>query len=469
MTRDELCFLTIAEAGRLLKAKKLSPVELTRAYLDRIEEIDPAIDSYITVSAEQGLAEARRAEAEIAAGRWRGPLHGIPYALKDIIDTAGLLTTSCSRLDQNRVPAEDAASVAKLKQAGAVLLGKLSCQEFASNGPCFDLPWPPARNPWNRENTPGGSSSGSGAAVAAGLAMGALGTDTGGSIRNPASFCGIAGMKPTYGRVSRRGVTTNSWTLDHVGPMAWTAEDCALMLGPLSGYDPEDPGSADEPVPDFTAKLSDDLKGVRIGVVRHFVEEDYPASDEIRASIEETLRVFRGLGAVVEDVRLPPLMDYIDPRQIIGAAEFYAVHEKDFQERFLDYGKMIHLRNAYGGLIRAVDYIQAQRQRLILIRRTSEAMKGYDALVTGNHYGPAGPLAPTDRKPNHLSLTGVFNLTGHPSLAVCNGFGKTGLPLSVQIVGPYFGEASAFRVGVAYERATSWRKQRPALKAKAAA
>jgi aspartyl-tRNA(Asn)/glutamyl-tRNA(Gln) amidotransferase subunit A len=461
VTGTELCFLTIAEAGRLMKAKKLSPVELTEAYLARIDALDSRLDSYITVTAEQARKDARAAEKEIMAGRYRGAMHGIPYGPKDIIDTKDIPTTSCSKLDADRVPTEDATCVAKLKEAGAVLLGKLSCQEFASNGPCFDLPWPPSRNPWNRNHSPGGSSSGSGAAVAAGLAMGALGTDTGGSIRNPSSLCGIAGLKPTYGRVSRRGVITNSWTLDHVGPMCWTAEDCALMLGPMSGYDPEDPGSADEPVPDFTAKLGKDLKGVKIGLVRRYYEEQYPASDEIRAAMNEAVRVFRSLGAIVEEAELPPLIDYILVRQVIGQAEFYAVHEKDFQQRFLDYGRNISHRNAYGGVMRAVDYIQAQRKRLILIRRTTEVLKSYDALLMANHYGPAPLLEFKERGSGHLSLTGTFNMTGHPSLAICNGFTQDGFPLSMQIIANYFDEASAFRVGHAFEQATTWRAKHP--------
>jgi aspartyl-tRNA(Asn)/glutamyl-tRNA(Gln) amidotransferase subunit A len=469
MAGDDLCFLGIAEAGRLFKARKLSPVELTQAFLARIKKLDSQVDSFITVTEELALKQAREAEAEIASGRSRGPMHGIPYTLKDIIDTKGILTTSCSRLDAERVPDADATCATKLHEGGAVLLGKVSCQEFASNGPCFDLPWPPARNPWNRDHSPAGSSSGSGAAVAAGFCMGSVGTDTGGSIRNPSSYCGLAGIKPTYGRVSRRGVTTNSWTLDHIGPLTWTVEDCALMLQPMSGYDEEDPGSANEPVPDFTAPLARGIKGAKIGWARKPYEVESPANEEVRGAMSEAARVLKELGATVEEIDLLPMQDYADAKRVIGQAEFYAVHEKDFQERFDQYGRNIWLRHAGGGLVRAVDYIQAQRKRLTLIRQTNEILKGYDAVITANQYGPAPKMIPGDRDPNRLSPTGTFNLTGNPALAVCIGFAKNGLPLSMQVVAKHFDEASAFRVGHAYEKATAWRSQRPAMSVKAAA
>ena len=464
MATDDRCFLTIAEAGRLIKSKALSPVELVEAFLARIEALDPLINSYITVVADQALAAANAAERDITAGRYLGPLHGIPFGLKDVIDTKDVATTSCSRLHAVRIPTEDATCVARLKESGAILLGKLSCQEFASNGPCFDLPWPPARNPWNTDCSPAGSSSGSGAAVAAGLAMAALGTDTGGSVRNPSSFCGLAGIKPTYGRVSRKGVIANSWTLDHVGPMTWTVEDCALMLQAIAGYDPDDPGSADKPVPDFTSGLEGGIKGLKVGLVRHFYEEDLPANGEVIGAMSAASQVFSDLGARVEEIRLPPMVDYLDPRHIIGAAEMFAVHEQDFREYAPNYGEMIRLRIASGALISAADYIQAQRKRGIMIKKTEKVLANYDVLLTANHYGPAGPLAGALRKAQTgLSITGVFNITGHPALALCNGFSESGLPLSMQIVGRYFNEATVFRVGQAYERATPWRGQRPPL------
>ena len=272
---SDLADLTLAEAASLIAAKKLSPVELTRFSLDRIARFDPAINSFLLVTGDIALEEARAAEAEIMAGRYRGALHGIPYALKDIIETAGVTTTAHSRLLKDHVPSRDAVVVARLKAAGAIMLGKLACLEFAHASPSSDQAWPQARNPWNRDyGFTGGSSTGSAAAVAAGFVLAALGTDTGGSVRNPASLCGISGLMPTYGRVSRRGVIPYSFSMDHVGPLAWTAQDCALILQAVAGYDPEDPGSADMPVPDFSAPLRRDLKGVKIGWVRHFYEKD---------------------------------------------------------------------------------------------------------------------------------------------------------------------------------------------------
>ena len=273
-------------------------MELTRAYLDRIAAIDPQLNAYLLVTADQALEQARTAEAEIMAGNYRGPMHGIPFALKDIYCTAGIRTTCHSRTRADYVPDFDATTVAKLHDAGAVLLGKLATHEFAHGGPSFDLPWPPARNPWNREHFTGGSSSGSGAGVAAGLMMGALGSDTGGSIRNPAALCGLVGLKPTYGLVSRFGVYTNSFSYDHAGPMTWTVEDCAIMLQAIAGHDPKDPASADRPVPDYRAALTGGIKGLRIGVLRHLYEEDAPVPLVAKAALEAAFDVLRGLGAV---------------------------------------------------------------------------------------------------------------------------------------------------------------------------
>ncbi len=277
---SELAFLTLAEAAELIRAKKLSPAEYTKALLAQIERHEPRFNAFIKLTPDLALKEAQAAEAEITAGRWRGPFHGVPYALKDIVHVAGLPTTGHSKILIDNVAKEDAPVTARLRAAGGVLLGKLSTHEFAVGGPSFDLPWPPARNPWNRDHFSGGSSSGSGAGLAAGFFPAAIGTDTGGSIRNPASLCGIAGMKATYGRVSRRGVLPLSFSLDHVGPMTRTVRDNALMLQVLAGYDAEDPASANEPVPDYTADLERGVKGLRIGVIRHFYPKDVEADPE---------------------------------------------------------------------------------------------------------------------------------------------------------------------------------------------
>src|SRR5499427_3549165 len=266
---EELGFLTIAEAARRIERKELSPVELTNTLIRRAEALDPQINAYLWLTAERALDQAKSAEREIMAGACRGPMHGIPFGLKDIYATAGIRTTGHSMICLDTVPSADATTVKKLYEAGAVLTGKLATHEFAHGGPSFDLPWPPARNPWNREHFTGGSSSGSGAGVAAGLMMGALGSDTGGSIRNPAALCGLAGLKPTYGLVSRFGVYTNSFSYDHAGPMTWSVDDCAIMLQAIAGHDPKDPASADRPVSDYRAALTGDIKGLRIGVLRH--------------------------------------------------------------------------------------------------------------------------------------------------------------------------------------------------------
>src|SRR5580704_4555662 len=277
----DLHFLTIAEASSKIRAKTLSPVDLIQAFMARIKTLDPKLNSHILVLEEAALADAKRAEAEIAAGGWKGPLHGIPIGLKDIYNTAGIRTTGHSALFKNHVPAEDAFTVSLLRRAGAVILGKLSTWEFAIGGASFDLPWPPARNPWNVAHDPGGSSSGSGVAVASGLAMAAMGTDTGGSIRGPAAWCGIAGLKPTYGYLSRRGILPLSFSLDHAGPMCWTSEDCALMMNVLAKHDPLDAGSASVAAVDFTASLGGGLAGIRIAVPRNFFETDLTCEPEV--------------------------------------------------------------------------------------------------------------------------------------------------------------------------------------------
>ena len=465
MTGD-LCYQSIAETAALLKSRQLSPVELTNAFLDRIERVDSRIHSFILVTREEALRQAKVAEREIASNQYRGPMQGIPIGLKDLIETAAIRTTGHSKVLIDHIPADDATAVRRLKDAGAVLMGKLACLEFAHGSPSSDQAWPPVRNPWNPEHGfTGGSSTGSAAAVAAGLVMGALGTDTGGSIRNPASFCGIAGLMPTYGRVSRKGVIPYSFSLDHCGPMAWSAEDCAIMLQAIAGYDPDDPGSANLPVPDYTAALNMGIHGMRIGVIRHFYESRLPPEDETRRAFETALQELTKLGAVLEEVKLRELQDYDDCKVIISEAEFFAVHEKDLLERFQDYGANLRFRAVPGGLIRAVDYIQAQRQRQKLAAEMQTLFAGYDAMATLCTYGPA-PRMSMDEPTNFFqrpSLTAVFNVTGNPAISICTGFDRTGLPLAMQIVGKPFDEARILRIAHAYEKATPWRRQRPSL------
>src|SRR5215475_6843972 len=320
-------YLTIAEAARLIETRELSPVELVESRLDRIARLDSRLHSFIRVLADDARREARAAEAEIAAGRYRGPLHGVPVGLKDIYETAGVATTGHSKVMQDHMPQADAVAVAKLREAGAVIVGKLATHEFALGGPSFDLPWPPARNPWDLSRFTGGSSSGTGAAVAAGLVLGGTGSDTGGSIRGPAAYCGLAGIKPTYGLISRMGILPLAFSLDHAGPMAWTAEDCAILLQAMAGHDPSDPASASRPVPDYRAALQGAVKGLRIGLIRHFYESDNLANAATRQAIATAAKTFEGLGCNVRELILSPLADWAACGNAILNAEAYAIHE----------------------------------------------------------------------------------------------------------------------------------------------
>ena len=462
----ELHYLSITEASRLIQQRRLSPVELTRAFLDRIETFDPQLNAYLLVTAERALEQAREAETEISAGRYRGPMHGIPFALKDIYCTAGIRTTGHSRTRMDYVPGFDATTVTKLYDSGAVLLGKLSTHEFAHGGPSFDLPWPAARNPWNREHFTGGSSSGSGASVAAGLAPASLGSDTGGSIRNPSALCGLVGLKPTYGLVSRAGVYTNSFSFDHAGPMTWTVEDCAIMLQAIAGHDPRDPASALRSVPDYRAELGAGVKGLRIGVLRHLYEEDVPAAASVKAALEQAYDVLRGLGAIIEDVRIRPASDYHAVKITGAESELFAVHEPVLRKRLNDFGADF-LGRALGALfISGADYMQASRQRRVMIAEMAPLYDRFDVLVTA---GP-GPAARLDswRTLNfwkNNSVTTPFNVTGGPALVQCIGFTDDGLPLSMQVVGRPFADAMVLRVAKAYEDATPWKSRRPVLEA----
>ena len=456
-------FLTIAEAGELIAKRELSPVELVQSRLARIEQLDGKLNSFIRVLSSQALDAARSAETELAAGRWRGPLHGIPIGLKDIYETKGVPTTGHSKVMIDHVPREDAASVRRLTDAGAIVIGKLATHEFAFGGPSFDLPWPPARNPWDTSRFTGGSSSGTGAAVAAGLVLAGTGSDTGGSIRGPAAFCGLAGLKPSYGRISRAGILPLAFSLDHAGPMAWTAEDCAIMLQAMAGHDPADPASADRPVPDYRASLAGQVKGLRIGLIRHFYETDNPANEAIRQGIANAAKVFEDLGCSVRELRLSPLADWAACGLTIMLAEAYAIHEATLRERFTDYGEAFRDRMALAALISGSDYVQALRLRRELVAEFTTAMADLDLVITA----AAPSEAPTFDAVSKFaiferpSLTMPFNVTGSPAMSVCCGYTQAGLPLAFQLVGKPFDEAAVLNAAHAYERATSWRSIRP--------
>jgi aspartyl-tRNA(Asn)/glutamyl-tRNA(Gln) amidotransferase subunit A len=461
----DLHWLTIGQAAHLIERRQLSPVELTEALLARIEALDPQINAFLLPTPEQARGQARAVERQIMAGDYRGPLHGVPFGLKDIYCTAGIRTTSHSRICADYVPSEDATTVTRLYRAGMVLLGKLATHEFAHGGPSFDLPWPPARNPWSREHFTGGSSSGAGAAIAAGFVPGAMGSDTGGSIRGPAALCGIVGLKPTYGLVSRAGVYANSFTFDHAGPMTWTVEDCAIMLQALAGHDPKDPASADRPVPDYRAALTGDVRGLRIGILRHLYEDDLKVAPEVHAALEEAYRVFRSLGATLEEARIRPAADYYAVKITIAESEQYAIHEEELRTRTGEFGADFLGRALPAILYSSADYVQAQRERRMMLAEMAPIYAKYDVLLAPTAGGPAPPLDSwrTIRFWQQSSLTTPFNVTGGPALAQCMGFTRDGLPLSLQIVGRPFDEPTVLRAAHAYEQATGWRKRRPVL------
>jgi aspartyl-tRNA(Asn)/glutamyl-tRNA(Gln) amidotransferase subunit A len=455
---------TIAEASSLIAEKKLSPVELTKECLARLHATESTLHAFVLPTEDRALADAKAAEAEIMRNGPRGPLHGIPMGLKDIVDTAGIETTCGSKILQGNIPERDAACAAKLAAAGTVLMGKLTTHEFADGGPSFDLPKPPARNPWNPDHFTAGSSSGTGAAVASGTILCGIGTDTGGSIRGPAALCGIAGLKPTYGLVSRMGVAPAAYSLDHIGPMAWTTEDCALMLQVLAGHDPADPASALQPVPDYRAALTGEMKGVRVGVIRHFHETDYKVEPAVQTGIDHVLEVFRSLGASVSDVELPPLQDWHACGSLISTTERAAAYEEWARTRLHDFSARVRRRLQLGALVSGVDYVQAARRRRELRATLQAAMRDLDVVITAGAPGEAAKIDSVPEwdfdKPN---FTMPFNVTGYPALCVCSGFGPGGLPVSTQIVGKPFQETMVLRVGDAFEKATSWRSRRPSL------
>lgn len=457
-------FLTIAEASKLIAARKLSPVELTEACLARISKFDHLLDSFVTLTAERARVEAKAAEAAVMAGQPLGRLHGIPYCLKDIFETAGIRTTAMSRVLADHVPSRDAYCQEKMAAAGAVLLGKNATWEFAHGGPSWDILFPPARNPWNRDHSPAGSSSGSAAAVAAGFAPATLGSDTGGSIRGPAAACGIAGLKPTYGLVSRRGVLPNCFSHDHAGPLAWTSEDVAILMQVIAGHDPEDPASADVEIPDYVAALTGEVKGLVIGVPTSWLETELPSTPATKAAFEAALEVFRGLGATVRPVTLPPLQQFDDAKKTIAVAELFTIHGANLRARPDLFGASLRYRIIAGGLVRAEEYLQAQRLRTDLARAMQKVMASVDLLMlpTSEPAGKLEPIAPSSLF-TKLSLTTPFNVGGNPALSVCSGFAENGLPFSLQIVGRLFDDATVLRAGDAYEKATTWRAKRPAL------
>jgi aspartyl-tRNA(Asn)/glutamyl-tRNA(Gln) amidotransferase subunit A len=460
---SDLHWMTAVEAARAIAARELSPVELMTALLERIGRLDPKLNVFIRLDRDAARDAAKAAEAEIVGGRVRGPLHGVPVGIKDIIDVAGLPTTCHSKILADNIAVADAVCVSRLRGAGAIVLGKLSTHEFAIGGPSFDLPWPPARNPWNPDHHPGGSSSGSGAGVAAGLFPMALGSDTGGSVRNPASACGIVGLKPTYGLVSRRGVFPLSFTLDHVGPLTRTVADNALMLDVIAGYDPLDPGSAAAPAGHYASGLERGVRGLRIGFIRHFHETDTPADPEVGAALEHVAGTLHRLGAEIRNVRVPSLEEFAAVNRVILQSEAWTIHGPWLRERPGDYGQLARRRLMAGAFVGAGDYVQASRRRLQMIEAVEDALRDVDVLLCASAMDPPCRIDKADEiaRTYPRQARTPFNVTGHPALAMMAGISTGGLPLSVQFVGRCFAEATLFRVAREWERAAGTGEKHP--------
>ncbi len=462
MSSQELLNLDVATLGEEIRARRISPVELTEAYLARIDAVEKRVAAYITVTADRARADARRADSEIAAGHWRGPFHGVPVALKDLCYTSGIRTTGGAKILADFVPAYDATVWARLAEAGAVLLGKLNLHEFANGASSSNPHFGFVRNPYNLEHIPGGSSGGSGAAIVARTAAATIGTDTGGSIRVPAAFCGCVGLKQTWSRVSRYGVLPLSDSLDHTGPITRTVRDAALMLNILAGYDPNDATSSREPVSDYTSRLDAGVAGMRFGVIR---ELTVGASDEVLDSFRAAVKMIESLGARVDEVSIPSIDSGILLASAITLPEALECHQRWFPERAADYGSDVRWTMEAAGALPATVYIRAQRARARMLAEVLDAMEERQILLaptTGISAPPIGVQGRTakaaDGKPVNLvtavlRFTAPFNVTGQPALALPTGLSPAGLPLSMQIVGRPFDELTVLQAASVYERA----------------
>ena len=472
---SELASLTLKQASELIRRRDVSPVELTAACLNRIDTYNPALGAFITVAREEALRAARRLEAEQSSRRVRGPLHGVPIALKDNIDTAGILTTGGSALFADRVPAEDARVVARLKAAGAIVIGKLNLHEFALGGTSAVNHVGPVHNPWDLERHPGGSSGGNAAAIAADLCFGSLGTDTGGSIRIPAAYCGVVGLKPTYGRVSNRGVIPNSWTFDTVGPMTKTVEDAALILEVVAGYDELDPSSADVPVGQYSRELGRATSTLRLGVPRSPYFDNLDA--EVAAAVESALDVLRALTTELREVEIPA-----SPGLEIASAEIYAYHAPWITASSERYQAPTRRIVESGADARAGGYARALREVTLARREIAKTFESIDLLITPTTGGVAGPIpAPVTAQardasagqggperhagPSGFANTSYFSYYGLPAISIPCGFTAAGLPSGLQISGAPFAESTVLALAHAYEQATEWDTMRPVLPA----
>ena len=456
---SDLCFLPIGILADQVARRRVSPVEIVTALLDRIDRFNLGLCSYITVCPESALEAARRAEREINAGQHRGPLHGIPIAQKDIHFTRGVRTTAHSRTLIDFVPDHDATHVRRLAEAGMILIGKTNTTEFAIG--TMDI-FGTARNPWDPSRYTGGSSGGSGNAVAGGLAVAATGSDTGGSIRIPSSFCGIVGMKPTYGRVSRYGVIPLSWSMDHVGPMCRTVADCAILLQHMAGHDPLDPTSSRRPVPDYRAELGREIADIVLGVPRqHFFERLDP---EVDTAVQTALLRLEALGARLEPLDLPRARDIGPVGWALMMAEAFGQHAARMRHQFGQYGFRARTRIASGAFITAADYQEAAQIRTLWTMELQEALRRVHAVVTPTMPFPAFSVETQNADPPDTTWGTIpFNLSGHPAITVPSGFTGAGLPIGMQFVGRVFDEGMLFRIAHAYEQSCDWHKRRPVV------
>lgn len=458
--------LTIADAAQKISVRQLSPVELVQSALNRIEAVDEKLNAFVLVIGEQALEAARLAEKEIVDGRYRGPLHGIPIGIKDLYDVAGLPTTSSSRVRRDFVATEDSACVSRLVDAGAIVVGKTQTHEFA-----YGVITPTTRNPWNTDHIPGGSSGGSGAAVASGECLMGMGSDTGGSIRVPASLCGTVGLKPTYGRVSRHGVTSLCWSLDHVGPLTRTVRDAAMVLNAIAGVDPRDDATTPVPVPDYTEALDRGVTGKTVGVPSNFFFDDIDPTVEaaVRAAVEK----LESLGVSVREVQIPYADHMLALEYGLVVPEATSYHQVMLRERGEQYTDEVRVFLEAGELVLATSYLRVLRIRTLLKRAFRETFEGIDAILcptvpaTAARVGqesftfPSG--AETSVTEAYVRHSAPANLSGLPALTVPCGFDATGLPIGLQIIGRPFDEPTVLRIGHAYESATDWSSRHPDL------
>ena len=469
MDKSQLPFISATELASLIKSREISPVEAPEAYLERIPHVDGKLNSYITVTSERAMADARQAEQEIVSGKYRGPMHGIPIGIKDQVYTKGILTTGGSTILKDFVPTEDATVVTKLNEAGAVLLGKLNMSEFAM-GDAFEHPYGRPHNPWDLSRNAGTSSSGSGAATAASLCATSLGEDTGGSIRGPASFCGLVGIRPSWGRVSRHGVLGASWSMDQVGPISRTVSDCAITLAAIAGHDPKDGYTWDIPVPDYLADMSGGVQGLKIGVITERVEGD-AVDPQVRDLVLKAIAQLRELGAVVSDIEIPLIAQSAAISTAVTYGDVSGVHREGIAQRLKEYDYNIQLRLLTGAILPAQAHQKAVRLRHMIRQQILDALDQVDVLVMPTSSIPASTLpekAGVESKAAFMemlggrrSFTAPFNLANVPALSINCGFTCEDLPVGLQIAGKPFDESMVFRVAHAYEQATDWHTRRP--------